>query len=216
MLFSTERKIWTANKENSYLCLSRKIWLGFLIEFFNKYEDVYNLVILWWFEQNLLHQTWLNARYSKVLWRVIWHGRESKLGKAPPSVAFNLLATLYLTTHGPHGFRTHDLGIMSTELYRWATRFMFCFVLFWFLFLFLFLVFCFCFCFCLFVSCFLDKTIHFWSKNNYWKITFFLTIYEKYIWIKVLGSFVRGLCPVLSDFISYYVLQKNFIRKIRV
>ena len=61
-----ESKIWIANKENSYFCWSRKIWLFFLTALFI-YEELYRIAILWWFEQNLLHQQpWLIARYLKL------------------------------------------------------------------------------------------------------------------------------------------------------
>ena len=47
-----EPKIWTANKENSYFCWSRKSWLFFLIALFILYEEQNHIVILWRFEQH--------------------------------------------------------------------------------------------------------------------------------------------------------------------
>ena len=47
------------------------------------YEELYHIVILWWFEQNLLDQK-LNLTYCKIFENfmgAIWQARVSELGK---------------------------------------------------------------------------------------------------------------------------------------
>ena len=54
----------------------------------NKYVELNHTVILLYFEQNLLHQTWLIARFSKILWGATWWARVSEIWKAPPKRRF--------------------------------------------------------------------------------------------------------------------------------
>ena len=52
----------------------------------NKFEELHYIVILWKFEQNLLHQTWQNI--WKFYGGLFWPARESGLWKAPSKRRF--------------------------------------------------------------------------------------------------------------------------------